>query len=209
MAVRAIPYTIKVEVIEVRGLSFKESAGEKEIVPNPYVDVTVGGTTKSTVQKNQVVSATFNASFNFQATLTPEEFQRSYIELDVMHRYTLLGGVGLQSALIGKYVLSFACVYSKSQHWIYRQWIKLNNFEQLIADPVRASYHYSYPFPSSVSLSRCLQLSTIVRLLAFRLSLAVCSSSWCWLSACGSVLYLLTGYRFLILRQPQAEKCCY
>ncbi|CDI84170.1 C2 domain-containing protein, putative, partial [Eimeria acervulina] len=135
MAVRAIPYTIKVEVIEVRGLSFKESAGEKEIVPNPYVDVTVGGTTKSTVQKNQVVSATFNASFNFQATLTPEEFQRSYIELDVMHRYTLLGGVGLQSALIGKYVLSFACVYSKSQHWIYRQWIKLNNFEQLIADP--------------------------------------------------------------------------
>ncbi|CDJ38928.1 C2 domain-containing protein, putative [Eimeria tenella] len=135
MAVRAVQYTIKVEVIEVRGLSFKESAGEKEIVPNPYVDVTVGGTTKSTVQKNQVVSATFNASFNFQATLTPEEFQRSYVELAVMHRYTLLGGVGLQSALIGKYVFSFACVYSKSQHWMYRQWIKLNNFEQLVSDP--------------------------------------------------------------------------
>lgn len=139
MAVRAIQYTIKVEVHEVRGLSFKESAGEKEIVPNPYVDVTVCGTTKSTIQKNQVVSATFNSTFNFQATLTPEEFQRSYVELAVMHRYTLVGGMGLQSALIGKYVLSFAFVYSKSQHWIYRQWVKLLNFEQLVADPVGAT----------------------------------------------------------------------
>ncbi|KAL8436008.1 hypothetical protein ACSSS7_002053 [Eimeria intestinalis] len=135
MAVRAIPYTIKVEVHEVRGLSFKESAGEKEIVPNPYVDVTVCGTTKSTIQKNQVVSATFNSTFNFQATLTPEEFQRSYVELDVLHRYTLVAGMGLQSATIGKYVLSFAYVYSKSQHWVYREWIKLRNFDQLVSDP--------------------------------------------------------------------------
>ncbi|KAL8429259.1 hypothetical protein Efla_005536 [Eimeria flavescens] len=135
MAVRAIPYTIKVEVHEVRSLCFKESAGEKEIVPNPYVDVTVCGTTKSTVQKNQVVSATFNSTFNFQATLTPEEFQRSYVELEVLHRYTLLAGVGLQSAVIGKYVLSFPHVYSKSQHWIYRQWIKLRNFDLLVSDP--------------------------------------------------------------------------
>lgn len=136
MAVRAVQYTIKVEVHEVRGLCFKESAGEKEIVPNPYVDVTVCGTTKSTIQKNQVVSATFNSTFNFQATLTPEEFQRSYVELCVMHRYTLVGGMGLQSAHIGKYVLSFSFVYSKSQHWIYRQWIKLRNFDLVISDPV-------------------------------------------------------------------------
>lgn len=139
---RAIEYTVKVEVHELRSLTFKESAGDKEIVPNPYVDVTVGGVTKSTPQKNQVVSATFNSTFNFQCSLTPQEFERSYVELEVMHRYTLIGGVGIQSATIGKYVLSFSCVYNRSQHWIYRQWVKLRSFDMLVQDPVSATKHH-------------------------------------------------------------------
>lgn len=155
MAVRAIQYSIKVEVHEVRALSFKESAGDKEIVPNPYVDVTVCGTTKSTIQKNQVVSATFNSSFNFQATLTPEEFQRSHVEVSVMHRYTLVGGLGLQSALIGKYVLSFAFVYAKSQHWIYRQWVKLSNFDQLMTDPVSGAADFAAAAADAAAVCIC------------------------------------------------------
>ncbi|KFH02456.1 ferlin family protein, partial [Toxoplasma gondii VAND] len=130
MAAKAIQYNIKVDLHEVKDLSFREAAGEKEIVPNPYIEVTVNGVTKTTIQKTQVVSATFNTSFNFTAYLTPDEFARSYVEVAVLHKYMLIGGVGLQSAVIGKYVFSFAYVYTKSQHWIYRQWVTLRNLDQ-------------------------------------------------------------------------------
>lgn len=129
MATKAVQYNIKVDLHEVKDLSFRENVGDKEIVPNPYIEVTVDGVTKATNQKTQVVSATFNTSFNFTAFLTPDEFARSYVEVSVLHKYMIIGGLGLQSAIIGKYVFSFAYIYSKSQHWIYRQWVSLRNFD--------------------------------------------------------------------------------
>ncbi|PHJ16736.1 c2 domain-containing, partial [Cystoisospora suis] len=129
MATKAVQYNIKVDLHEVKDLSFRENVGDKEIVPNPYIEVTVDGVTKATNQKTQVVSATFNTSFNFTAFLTPDEFARSYVEVSVLHKYMIIGGLGLQSAVIGKYVFSFAYIYSKSQHWIYRQWVSLRNFD--------------------------------------------------------------------------------
>ncbi|PFH33895.1 ferlin family protein [Besnoitia besnoiti] len=130
MAAKPIQYNVKVDLHEVKELSFRENVGDKEIVPNPYIEVTVNGVTKTTNQKTQVVSATFNTSFNFTTYLTAEEFARSYVEVAVLHKYMLIGGLGLQSADIGKCVFSFAYIYAKSQHWIYRQWVTLRNLEQ-------------------------------------------------------------------------------
>ncbi|SBT74771.1 ferlin, putative [Plasmodium malariae] len=114
-------YNIKVDIHEVKDLSFRESANEKEIIPNPYVEVTVNNEIKSTSKKNQAVNVVYNTSFNFSMDLTDYHFQRTSVDVCVLHKYTI------QSALIGKCSFSLNDVYSKVQHWLYRIWVKLRN----------------------------------------------------------------------------------
>ncbi|CRG98468.1 ferlin, putative [Plasmodium relictum] len=114
-------YNIKVDIHEVKDLSFRESANEKEIIPNPYVEVTVNDEKKSTPKKNQAVNVVYNTSFNFSMDLTDYHFQRTSVDVCVLHKYTI------QSALIGKCSFSLNYVYSKIQHWLYRIWVKLRN----------------------------------------------------------------------------------
>ncbi|CDU19442.1 hypothetical protein YYC_00882 [Plasmodium yoelii 17X] len=114
-------YNIKVDIHEVKDLSFRESTNEKEIIPNPYIEIKVNDETKSTAKKNQAVNVVYNTSFNFSMDLTDYDFQRTSVEVCVLHKYTI------QSALIGKCSFSLNYVYSKVQHWIYRIWVKLRN----------------------------------------------------------------------------------
>ncbi|EUD66600.1 hypothetical protein C922_02921 [Plasmodium inui San Antonio 1] len=114
-------YNIKVDIHEVKDLSFRESANEKEIIPNPYVQVTVNNESKCTPKKNQAVNVEYNTSFNFSMDLTDYHFQRTSIDVCVFHKYTI------QSALIGKCSFGLNYVYSKVQHWLYRIWVKLRN----------------------------------------------------------------------------------
>ncbi|KAF8820087.1 ferlin family protein [Cardiosporidium cionae] len=123
MAVRAIQYNIRIDFHEMKDLYYKELPSGKELIPNPFIDVTVNHVTKSTAKKNQVTSASLNESFNFTAALTAEEFSRSVVEIHVFHKYII------QCGLIGSYAFSLKYVYQKAQHWIYRQWIKLCNPE--------------------------------------------------------------------------------
>ncbi|ANQ05832.1 Uncharacterized protein PCOAH_00001550 [Plasmodium coatneyi] len=114
-------YNIKVDIHEVKDLSFRESANEKEIIPNPYVQVTVNNEKKSTPKKNQAVNVAYNTSFNFSMDLTDYLFQRTSVDVCVLHKYTI------QSALIGKCSFGLNYVYSKAQHWLYRIWVRLRN----------------------------------------------------------------------------------
>ncbi|KMZ89525.1 ferlin [Plasmodium vivax Brazil I] len=114
-------YNIKVDIHEVKDLSFRESANEKEIIPNPYVQVTVNNEKKCTPKKNQAVNVVYNTSFNFSMDLTDYHFQRTSVDVCVLHKYTI------QSALIGKCSFGLNYVYSKVQHWMYRIWVRLRN----------------------------------------------------------------------------------
>ncbi|GAW78974.1 ferlin [Plasmodium gonderi] len=114
-------YNIKVDIHEVKDLSFRESANEKEIIPNPYVQVTVNNEKKCTAKKNQAVNVVYNTSFNFSMDLTDYHFERTSVDVCVLHKYTI------QSALIGKCSFGLNYVYSKVQHWLYRIWVKLRN----------------------------------------------------------------------------------
>ncbi|CAA9986207.1 ferlin, putative [Plasmodium knowlesi strain H] len=114
-------YNIKVDIHEVKDLSFRESANEKEIIPNPYVQVTVNNENKCTPKKNQAVNVAYNTSFNFSMDLTDYLFQRTSVDVCVLHKYTI------QSALIGKCSFGLNYVYSKPQHWLYRIWVRLRN----------------------------------------------------------------------------------
>ncbi|KYN99162.1 ferlin, putative, partial [Plasmodium reichenowi] len=114
-------YNIKVDIHEVKDLSFRESANEKEIIPNPYIEVTVNNEKKSTTKKNQAVNVVYNTSFNFSQDLTDYKFERTSVDVCVLHKYTI------QSALIGKCSFGLNFVYSKVQHWLYRVWVKLRN----------------------------------------------------------------------------------
>ncbi|SCD22399.1 ferlin, putative [Plasmodium ovale] len=114
-------YNIKVDIHEVKELSFRESANEREILPNPYIEVTVNNEKRSTSKKNQAANVVYNTSFNFSMNLTDYHFERTSVDICVLHKYTI------QSALIGKCTFSLNYVYSKVQHWLYRIWVKLRN----------------------------------------------------------------------------------
>lgn len=116
-----IPYNVKVDVHELHNCRFSE--GGKNIVPNPFIDVEVCGQKKSTPTKQQVASASFNSQFNFTVQLAPEDFILSTIEVTALHAYMF------SSASIGTIVFSFSHIYSRAQHWLYRQWVGLRNSE--------------------------------------------------------------------------------
>ncbi|KAK1939766.1 C2 domain containing protein [Babesia divergens] len=115
----AVKYLIKVEIHEVKDIIFKDPSTDVDTIPNLYLLVTVGGTQHSTVQKNQVSNAVFNASFNFTLDLTPADLLRTRIIISLHHKYRI------QSATIGLHAFSLHYIYSKQQHCIYRSWAKV------------------------------------------------------------------------------------
>ncbi|KAL5367027.1 ferlin-like type II membrane associated protein [Cryptosporidium parvum] len=110
-------YSIRIDIHELRDLKFND--GTSNITPSPYIEIKVCDQIRTTPKQTAVSSTLVQASYNFTETLNKCDFDCSIIEINVMHAYVL------SSAPIGSYVLSFNYVYSKSQHWIYRNWVPL------------------------------------------------------------------------------------
>lgn len=125
----AIAYNVKVDIHELHNCRFSEAG--KDIVPNPFIDVEVCGKKKSTPARQQVSSTQFNSQFNFTVQLPPDDFLLSTIEITACHAYMFT------SAPIGGIVLSFSHVYSRPQHWVYRQWVGIHNPDSPADNAVR------------------------------------------------------------------------